>query len=804
MTQRHIFLMIAFLLPTFISAQSDEGAAYPFRSDVEKGNYEKVESRIMKRLSKDSTDMECCYAAYQLYALTAFPGHDEERAYHYLTRAFKLYIHADPRLLDRATRDGYSGSLFDADMRRVCLQGTAAANKRHSIDGYQHFLDFFVQAPETMRDSITACRDTLELAHASLDGTVAALQAFIDLRPRSTVLTDAIRRRDSIAFASADSLHAIAAYEQFRSTYPESHLFARATDSICTIDFRAVRKQDAELYYRSFAERHPESLLADSARYYADSIEFHRLTDGGDWPLLMAYCDEHPDRPYWSRHALEAWGAATLRRQMPESGGLLLQRLAADDPLRQPLAAMLHHAFMHTSVNHYEQFYKLYPALMPDSIRQHDSAAWAAQSRYNYYNSDSCIRAMAPCREALVMLQQLLKDDLDHDRWNEARYRVLLYKECFGDDYDYRQLLATLEREAEPNIKPTPVGAVNTAKGDEYAPVVSADGKTLYFAGKKRPDNIGGTDIFASHRSGSWSKGALVMDLSHSYANEVPTGLSTDGNRMLIVQGTQVLLAVRDANGWTKAQPLPGFPTDSNWKADATLAANGRVIFFAAYTRTEREVRESQNIYVTVMDDSGRWSAPKEIGASVNTPFDDRSPQLHSDMHTLYFSSEGHGSLGQRDMFVCHRLNDTSWTEWSEPVNLGKEVNSSDDDFGYCIDAEGRRAYFSRRTTSQDIFSVPLPQRARPLPTTLVTGTVKNANGKKICTRLRWYDAETGALLGECQSHPSKGTYTIALPQGRRYSIAVYDPSYKAEPETIDLTGESSQETIKNDVFVSD
>lgn len=802
MIQRYVLLIVALLITGIAQAQSDEGASYPFKGDLEKGNYEKAESRILKRLSKDSTDMECYYAAFQLYALPGFPGHDEERAYYCLIRTYKLYIHADPKLLDRATRDGYNGSLFDADLRSVCRQGMATARRRHSVDGYQHFLDYFAQAPDDQRDSMAACRDTLELANASLGATVAALQEFIDRRPQSTVRTDAIRRRDSIAFASADSIHSIAAYEQFRTTYPQSHLYARATDSIHTIDFRAVRRQDTELYYRSYAERYPESRLADSARHYADSIEYHRLTDGGDWQQLMAYYDEHPDRPHWSRHALDAWCDASLRRQMPESATLLLKRLPADDSSRAPLAAMLHHAFLNTSVNNYERFYAEYPGLMPDSVRQHDSAAWAMNARYNYYNGDSCIRAIAPYHEALVMLQQLLKDDIDHGRWAEARERVLLYQDCFGDDYGYRKLLAAIETEAEPNIKTTPLSSVNTAKGDEYAPLVSADGKTLYFAGKKRPDNLGGTDIYTAHSAGSWSKGSLVMDLSHSYANEVPTGLSADGNSIVMIQGNSIVCADRKANGWNKAEAMSIPVSDTGWKSDATLATNGRVLFFAAYGRTEREVKASQNIYVTVMDDSGRWSQPKEIGAAVNTPFDERSPLLHADMQTLYFSSEGHGSLGQRDMFVCHRLSDTSWTEWSEPENIGKEINGTDDDWGFSIDAEGKRAYFSRRTTSQDIYSVTLPLRSRPQPVTLVTGTVKNGAGKKIGTQLRWYDAESNTLLGQCQSHPAKGTYTIALPQGRRYSIAVYDELYKPQPETIDLTGESRPSVIKNDIFV--
>lgn len=804
MRQRYIILIVALLFAGAVQAQEEQGVSYPFKSDLEKGNFEKAEGKILKRLSKDSSDMECYYAAFRLYAHTSFPGYNEERAYYSLIQAYKIYIHATPKLLDRATRDGFNGSQFDADLRLVCNMGAATAHKRHTVDSYQHFLDYYAKAPESLRDSITDCRDTLELANASLGGTVAAMQEFIDRRPQSKLLGDATRRRDSIAFAAADAKHAIAAYEEFRTTYPESHLYARASDSIYTIEFRSVRQQDTELYYRSYAERHPDSRWADTALYYADSIVFYRVvTDKNRWEQLMTYYDEHPNCPYWSRYALTTWANHARQRQLLEGTGQLLRRLAPTDSLWQPMAELLHYAYLHPTIRNYEKFYAEYPKLMPDSVRMHDSAAFAMLERYNYYNSDSCIRAIAPSHDAFLMLQQQLKDDIDHQRWEQASEKVAQYKDCFGDDYDYRLLAATLESEADPNIKATAIATLNTAKGDEYSPVISVDGKTIYYAGKKRPDNLGGTDIFVAHRAGKWGKGSISMDLSRSYANEVPTGVSTDGTKVIMIQGGQLLQAVHGPNGWEKAQPLPGLPLDSNWKADATLAANGRVLFFAAYGRTERELEGSQNIYVSVLDDSGRWSQPMDIGAIVNTPYDDRSPLLHPDMKTLYFSSEGHGSLGQRDMFVCHRLNDSSWTEWSEPVNIGKEVNGTDDDWGFSIDAEGKRAYYSHRTTSLDIYSVTLPQRARPQPVVLVTGTVKTSTGKKVGMPIRWYDAETGVLLGQCCSNPSTGSYTFALPVGRRYSYAIYDEDYKPQLETIDLTGDIPTTPIKNDLFIA-
>ena len=91
------------------------------------------------------------------------------------------------------------------------------------------------------------------------------------------------------------------------------------------------------------------------------------------------------------------------------------------------------------------------------------------------------------------------------------------------------------------------------------------------------------------------------------------------------------------------------------------------------------ELESSANLYVSFLDSLGNWSEPIELGNMVNTPFDERSPHLLPDMRTLYFSSEGHGSLGGLDVFVTTRLDD-SWTHWSEPTNIGKGINTSSDD----------------------------------------------------------------------------------------------------------------------------
>ena len=90
---------------------------------------------------------------------------------------------------------------------------------------------------------------------------------------------------------------------------------------------------------------------------------------------------------------------------------------------------------------------------------------------------------------------------------------------------------------------------------------------------------------------------------------------------------------------------------------------------------------------------SGNWTKPRPFAEVINTEMDEDSPYLTHDEHTLYFSSDGHGSIGGYDIFKTE-LDSTTLT-WSEPVNMGFPINSPDDEIHFKINAGGKSGYFS-------------------------------------------------------------------------------------------------------------
>ena len=607
---RILSLLICLLCPIGAWAQEPTlpnippEAEYPFKRDIEKGKYDKAEEKIKRRIVRDTANLECHYAAYRLYCTTDFVRRNLDTAYWHLVRVRQLYAQADEKNLERWARDSYSGARIDYDLYLLGELALADCAAIRTPDAYQHYLDYYTLLPHHLRDSATNSRDSLEFDIARRSGSVETIQDFIDRRPKALVRGDAIVLRDSLAFAIADAQHTYTAYQHFRVTYPNSHLYSRATDSVYTLDYRDVLHHNSEQYYRGYAERYPSSPYANRCLWLADSIEYHREVDTTDWQSIVQYLDSR-NRPQWRDTATLCLTLYALQHGNVKAAQQAALRTSVDAPMRIELGKMLYSAYMNTSILNYNLFYSSFRNLVSDEQRRADSLGHLYYLNRDQYEIDSCILHIAPSHEAYQLLQQLIKDDLDHHRWKAALATANRYAYTFalGIDYDFHQLVATLEQR------------------------ISADNNNL----KKHP--------------------RLKI---HS---------SQDGT---LSQSDFFYLSIPNFQ-------LPVY--------DTMTTNGGQIMLFTAYDENDNyAVKGSLNIYVTLLDSTGVWTSPIELGSVVNTPYDERSPYLLPDLRTLYFSSQGHGSLGGLDIFVTTRLDD-SWIHWSRPVNVSKEINTTDDEW---------------------------------------------------------------------------------------------------------------------------
>ncbi|MCI1188601.1 OmpA family protein [Hymenobacter sp. DH14] len=374
---------------------------------------------------------------------------------------------------------------------------------------------------------------------------------------------------------------------------------------------------------------------------------------------------------------------------------------------------------------------------------------------------------------------------------------------------------------------------VNTRYVDTH-PVISPDGRTLYFARQSAPTNVGGArdpqDIYISKlvsgKNKTWGQAKNMGEPSNT--PEDPNGLasvSADGRTALLIgvyedglmEPKGFSMSKRGAGGWSKPVKvdIDDYYNKDPQNIDAYLSTSGKALLMAV---ERNDGLGGQDIFVSfpkddnlpgVMHDTKsqkKWTKPKSLGPNVNTAGADFAPFLAADEKTLYFASDGRGGYGKSDIFYTKRLDDT-WTNWSPPRNLGPVVNSPDFDAYYTISAAGQDAYLvsSRNGTggSKDIFRISLAPAFQPEVVTLVTGKVLDqATGKPLKAIIHYENLLTGEEIGVTETDPATGEYTIVLPSGVQYGYRAEAKGYLAENANLDVTAKDKYTEQKQDLYL--
>jgi OmpA-OmpF porin, OOP family len=340
----------------------------------------------------------------------------------------------------------------------------------------------------------------------------------------------------------------------------------------------------------------------------------------------------------------------------------------------------------------------------------------------------------------------------------------------------------------------------------EYNPLLSPDGKTLYFSRKNHPENIGGEkdkeDIWFSEldENGKWM---LAKNMGSQFNNSFPNFVNTisttpDGKSVIMVLGNKyvkdgkkslagVSISSNVGGQWTKPVSL-NITNDYNYNEKANyFLTNNRKTLLMSVERDDS--KGDRDLYVTFMGDDSVWTEPLNLGNVVNTAAEESGPFLAIDDKTLYFSSNGFSGFGGSDIYVSKRLDDT-WTNWSPPENMGKTINSPLEDLFFNIPANSDFAYYSRGVTEEntDIFSVKLPVIQSPEPWVTVTGKLIDSKTESpLAAKIIYERLPDGKDMGISQSDPKTGEFEIKLPTGFLYSIRAEAKDYISESQNIDL-----------------
>jgi hypothetical protein len=292
--------------------------------------------------------------------------------------------------------------------------------------------------------------------------------------------------------------------------------------------------------------------------------------------------------------------------------------------------------------------------------------------------------------------------------------------------YQEREPINLVETNFKGKDKENLGSAVNTAYS-EVQPVISHDGKTLYFTRKEYPQNTGGQndDIYYSTRD---ANGAFVTaqnlgkPVNNSDYNSV-AGFSADQKKMVAFGKYNESGGYLDdgfcefsktGNGWGNHKNLDIKDYyNLNTYCESSFGPDGNVLVL---TIERRDTYGGKDVYVTLRQPDGSWCTPFNAGEVLNSFADEISPFLAADNKTLYFASEGHSGYGDADVFMSRRLDDT-WQNWSKPVNMGPNINSTAWDAYFTIDGKGEWAYMVSNNHSvgkTDIFRFAIPPELKP------------------------------------------------------------------------------------------
>jgi outer membrane protein OmpA-like peptidoglycan-associated protein len=401
-----------------------------------------------------------------------------------------------------------------------------------------------------------------------------------------------------------------------------------------------------------------------------------------------------------------------------------------------------------------------------------------------------------------------------------------------NSDHPYVAKINVAEK-LPPNLEKENLGVNVNSKYGEVAPIVSPDGKFLYFTRLNHPDNTKDKtakgektveipqDVWVSklNKNGGWDAAVNIGEPINNAANNAAATISADGKSLFVLNvylpNGKYVAGLSKATMKNKKWELPKQIRIADFQAlevyDEKIKVKKTVTEYAISSDEKylvmglrrSETFGDKDLYVSLKTSDNSYGKPINLGPILNSAGNEGSPFLAADNKTLYFNSNGHPGYGDADIYVTTRLDD-SWTKWTEPVNLGPDINSPEWDGYITIPASGEFAYFSSLKNSlgsDDIFKIKLFPSIKPQMVVLYDFQFKDKVTNNILTPKISFQA-----LGEVKDTTNAINWTYdeetllnksILSIGKKYEINATLESYGDFKATVDLSKETKYKEIK-------
>ncbi len=376
---------------------------------------------------------------------------------------------------------------------------------------------------------------------------------------------------------------------------------------------------------------------------------------------------------------------------------------------------------------------------------------------------------------------------------------------------------------------------------DEYGPVLTKDGATMYFTSRRQfarrsnksiLDDKYFEDIYVSDNiNNEWTRARRldkkVLGRTNN-TNDAVIGLSPDQQSLYIYKGKErngdIYVSTLKKGEWSKPKPLSKFNSKYRETSFCLSSDESTLYFISGNTK---KGYGGTDIYVSHKNQKGKWGKPENAGNVINTYFDELGVSLGENDSVLYFSSQGHNSIGGFDVFKSKISNVGLW---SKPENLGYPINTPNDDLFYVQPKDSKIAYYSSNRESGfggiDIYKIIYLGAAKDMimpdvedliagakrpydniyfmPTVKITvdttilmrGFITDSeNSKPVIAKLEIIDRDKSQVIATAISDET-GNYSVRIPEPKSYGVEIVAKGYLLYLDMVDLSHTTFDEVV--------
>ncbi len=500
------------------------------------------------------------------------------------------------------------------------------------------------------------------------------------------------------------------------------------------------------------------------------------------------------------------------------------------------------------SVPYFEKAYKLNPQVSPDILLELGMS--------HHYNEDWDEAIKWYKKYENYLLGGKTKRNADEINYQIQKFEKKIQECKNGKKYSAEPLRVFIDN----------MGHIINSPYPDFGVTMSADESILMIT-SRRPGSFGSKeltekdmrkeraeeeyneDIWVSYKksNGEWTRPQNMGKPINEDGHDATVSLSADGQTLIMYKsdgGGGLYESHLEGDKWSKPKILDKQINTKYHESDAAYSIDRKRLYFVSnkpednlgFASPEYGGAWTHDIFYCDWDEEKeRWGEAKNIGPTINTKYNEAGVFMHPDGRTMYFSSQGHSSMGGYDIFKTEYDEDSD--TWSEPENIGYPVNGADDDVFFVRSASGRKGYYASIHDDgygeKDIYVITFlgPEKqvilasednllsniANPISeqiiepkvevlhsaTTILKGKILDELTKDpVEAEIELVDNTKNKVVAVFKSNSSTGKYLVSLPSGRNYGIAVKHPDYLFHSENFDIPKTAEYQEVEKDVYL--